>query len=127
VGLADAGLALLALEGMRSRLLQVQGLSGATFALVLTVHLVNQAAAAWGERRYDELQHPARQAYQAPAVELMLVLLPLVVHVVSAVVRLVKFRVDASSGPWRVRLFRYVGRSLLLVIVGHVRSLRVES
>lgn len=112
------------LEGMRKRLLQVQALSGATFALFLTVHLMNQAAAVWGERRYDELQHAARQAYQAPAVELLLVLLPLAVHVLSAVVRLVKFRGDASSGPWRVRLFRYAGRFLLLVIVGHVLATR---
>jgi hypothetical protein len=106
------------------RLLQVQALSGATFALFLAVHLANQAVATLGASRYDGLQHAARQAYQTPAVELLLVLLPLVVHVVAAVVRLVKFRVPASTGPWRVRLFRYAGRFLLLVIVGHVLATR---
>jgi hypothetical protein len=109
------------------RLLKVQAVSGAVFAVFLTAHLVNTALAVLGPGAYDRAQRATRAVYQAPLLELVLVALPLVVHVGAAVVRLLWFRAPVASGPWRVRLFRLAGRFLLLVIAGHVAATRGAS
>ncbi len=107
--------------------LRTQAVSGAAFALFLFVHLVNQALAVCGSAAYDGMQRATRRAYQAPALELALVVAPLLVHVVSSVARLVR-RPKATTPPsWRVRLHRYSGRFLLLVVVGHVVATRGAS
>ncbi|MDX2015624.1 MAG: hypothetical protein SFW67_35855 [Myxococcaceae bacterium] len=109
------------------RLLQVQAVSGAAFAVFLAVHLVNQALAVLGPAGYDAAQRTTRSVYQAPLVELLLVALPLAVHVAAAAARLLFFRLPTTAGPWRVRGFRVAGRFLLLVIAGHVVATRGAS
>jgi hypothetical protein len=109
------------------RLVQVQAVSGAVFAVFLAVHLVNQALAVLGPAGYDAAQGATRAVYQAPAVELFLVAAPLVVHLAAALARLFFFRVPVTVGPWRTRAFRLAGRFLLLVIVGHVVATRGAS
>lgn len=117
------------LEGMNADLkwLKVQAVSGAVFSLFLFVHLVNQALAMLGASGYDGAQLSMRRLYQAPVLELALVAVPLVVHVVSALAQLVRRPKASSPLSWRVRLHRYSGRFLLLVIVGHVVATRGAS
>lgn len=107
--------------------LRVQATSGAVFSVFLFVHLLNQALAMAGASAYDGLQGAARRAYQAPLLELVLVAVPLFVHVVSAVLQLIRRPKATTPVSWRVRMHRYSGRFLLLVIVGHVVATRGAS
>ena len=111
-----------------SRWLRAQVISGTVFALFLFVHLINQMLAVLGASAYDGSQRTLRGAYQAPGLELALVFIPLVVHLTTAIVRMVKRpKQDVSTLSWRVRLHRSSGRFLLLVIVGHVVATRGAS
>src|SRR5437868_15233285 len=58
-------------------LLRIQAASGALFALFLLMHLVNQMIAALGPAAYDGTQRLLRRAYQAPLIEIFLVITPL--------------------------------------------------
>jgi succinate dehydrogenase/fumarate reductase cytochrome b subunit len=107
--------------------LRVQAVSGAVFSLFLFVHLLNQALAMAGASAYDDAQGSARRVYQAPVLELVLVGAPLLVHVVSALVQLSRRPKASAPVSWRVRVHRYSGRFLLLVIVGHVVATRGAS
>lgn len=106
-----------------------QALSGAMFAAFLFVHLINQMLAAFGQQTYDGFQVTARQGYQAPVLELVLVLAPLLVHAVCGAVRVWARRSKGASAPvsWRVRLHRYSGYFLLLFFIGHVTATRGAS
>lgn len=111
---------------VRLRLVQVW--SGLVLSLFLAVHLVNQAVAVLGADAYDTFQRSARSAYQAPVVELLLVLVPLLVHAVAgglAVWRGHRRRRPTPIG-W-VRWHRYAGRFLFFVFVGHVGATRGAS
>lgn len=111
-----------------SRWLRAQVLSGAVFAAFLFIHLVNQMLAVLGATPYDGAQQAMRRAYQAPVLELALVFVPLAVHLITAIARMVKRpKQDVATLSWRVRLHRYSGRFLLLVIVGHVVATRGAS
>lgn len=111
-----------------SRWLRAQVMSGAVFTLFLFVHLLNQMLAVLGAETYDGTQQGMRRAYQAPALELGLVIVPLLVHLTTAIVRMVnRPKQNVSTLSWRVRLHRYSGRFLLLVIVGHVVATRGAS
>ena len=108
--------------------MKAQALSGTLFAVFLFMHLLNQMAAVLGARRYDELQGALRHGYQAPVLELVLVLGPLVAHVFIAVVRFWAQRgAEPTVVSWRVRLHRWSGRFLLVVFVGHVLATRGAS
>jgi len=107
--------------------LRVQAVSGAVFSLFLFMHLANQALAVLGAPGYDETQQAMRRVYQAPVLELVLVAVPLVVHVASAVVQLMRRPKGTTPLSWRVRLHRSSGRFLLLVIIGHVVATRGAS
>lgn len=110
--------------------LKWQALSGATFAAFLFLHLINQMLAAFGQQTYDGFQVAARTAYQAPVLELVLVLGPLLVHAVCGVVRVWARRGRASPAApvsLRVRLHRYSGYFLLVFFIGHVVATRGAS
>lgn len=106
-----------------------QALSGAMFAAFLFVHLVNQMLAVLGAQTYDGFQVSARKGYQAPVLEIVLVLAPLLVHAVCGVVRVWKRRErpTQTAVSLRVRLHRYSGYFLLLFFVGHVVATRGAS
>lgn len=111
-----------------SRWLKAQVTSGAVFTLFLFVHLLNQMLAVLGAGTYDGAQQAMRRGYQAPGLELAFVFVPLLVHLTTAIVRMVKRpKQEPGSLSWRVRLHRYSGRFLLLVIVGHVVATRGAS
>ena len=109
-------------------LIKVQALSGAVFALFLFAHLVNLALATLGPQRYDALQQALRAGYQAPVLEIALVLVPMLVHVGASLTRWWgRRREPPLLLPWRARLHRWSGRFLLVVFVGHVGATRGAS
>lgn len=116
-------------HGVERRLLQVQAASGALFALFLAVHLGNTMLAAFGPSTYDAAQGQLRAVYQVPAIEVALVMAPLVVHVVASVWRVLRRRRLGQAGPRAVRsrLQRYSAVVLLVFIVGHVVATRGAS
>jgi hypothetical protein len=110
------------------RAMKVQALSGAVFAVFLLVHLLNQALAVLGERRYDEVQRALRAGYQAPVLEVVLVLAPLLLHVFASVKRMwLRRGAEARPVTWRLTAHRWSGRFLLLVFIGHVAATRGAS
>ncbi len=111
------------------RLLRVQALSGALFAVFLLVHLVNQMLAALGPVVYDGAQRVLRRGYQAPPVEIALVLAPLLVHATAAILRMLRRRALGRKAPaerW-ARLHRITGMFLFLLFAGHVIATRGAS
>lgn len=108
--------------------MKVQALSGAVFAGFLFMHLINQMTAALGPSAYDGVQGTLRRGYQAPVLEVVLVILPLLVHVFTALGRLWLRRGAARVAvSWRVRLHRFSGYFLLLFFTGHVAATRGAS
>ncbi|MDP2274380.1 MAG: hypothetical protein Q8N23_04780 [Archangium sp.] len=109
--------------------MKAQAWSGAVFAAFLFLHLCNQMVASLGPGAYDGLQGTLRKGYQAPVVEVLLVLAPLLVHVVAAIARMLGRRGRSAPGlvSWRVRLHRWSGYFLLLVFLGHVTATRGAS
>lgn len=116
-------------SGTERRLLRVQAASGALFALFLAVHLGNTMLAALGPATYDAAQGQLRAVYQVPAIEVALVVGPLVVHVVASVWRVLRRRRLGQPSPRavRTRLQRYSAVVLLVFIVGHVVATRGAS
>lgn len=110
-------------------LMQVQAASGALFALFLAVHLGNTMLAALGPAAYDAAQGQLRAVYQVPAIEVALVLGPLVVHVAASVWRMLRRRRLGQPQPraLRSRLQRYSAVVLLVFIAGHVLATRGPS
>jgi succinate dehydrogenase/fumarate reductase cytochrome b subunit len=106
---------------------RIQAASGLVFVAFLLVHLVNQGLALLGPEVYDGFQAEARRFYQHPALEPTLVLLPLVVHVVSALRRMRLAGVFGRSRTLRMRLHRASGYFLLLVTFGHIVAVRGPS
>lgn len=119
-----------ALDSARERaLVKIQAASGALFALFLAVHLVNQMLAAAGPAVYDAYQGQARAVYQAPALELVLVAVPLVVHVAVSVWRMVRRRrlgLPRATAP-RLRWQRRTAIVLLVFTFGHIAATRGAS
>jgi succinate dehydrogenase/fumarate reductase cytochrome b subunit len=110
--------------------LKWQALSGAMFAAFLFLHLINQMLAVLGQQTYDGFQGTARKGYQAPVLEIVLVLAPLLVHAVCGVVRVWARRgraTPAAPVSLRVRLHRYSGYFLLVFFIGHVLATRGAS
>ena len=106
---------------------RIQAASGLVFLLFAALHLVNQWLALLGPEVYDGFQSQTRGFYQNPALELTLVMGPLVVHVVAALRRMRLRGVRGRGGSWRMRLHRATGYFLLLVIFGHVAAVRGPS
>jgi len=64
---------------------RVQAASGLVFFLFASLHLLNTALGALGPDACNGFQRSLRRVYQHPALELGLVLAPLVVHVAASV------------------------------------------
>ncbi len=111
------------------QLVRVQAISGALFALFLLVHLVNQMLAALGPAAYNGTQRVLRRGYQAPVLEIFLVLLPMLVHAVAGVLRMLRRRARQQPAPTALasRLHRLSGIVLLVFFIGHVVATRSGS
>ncbi len=112
------------------RLAQAQAISGLAFASFLVLHLVNTMLASLGQGTYDGYQRAIRHYYQAPGIELALIVVAPLVHVAVGLVRarrrLRKAREQGrrSPGPLRHRLHRASGYVLLVVFAGHAVATR---
>lgn len=115
------------LEGMTDRLLKVQVVSGLVFSAFAFLHLTNTMLGSLGPETYDGVQRTLQRGYQAPVLEVVLVVLPLLVHLVAGVIRVAKRLRAPAPVSWRARLHRYTGRFLALFIVGHVIATRLPS
>lgn len=107
-------------------LIRIQLASGVLFVAFAALHLVNTAVAGLGAREYDAFQQAARLAYQNPAVEVGLILTPLIVHLGAAGLRWHR-EGWRRTAAWRMRLHRASGLYLMLVIAGHVAATRGPS
>jgi hypothetical protein len=67
---------------------RAQAVSGLIFLVFALLNLVNTMLAAWSAETYDGFQHGLRPFYQYPALEIGLVMGPLLVHVAAALRRL---------------------------------------
>ncbi|MCB9701079.1 MAG: hypothetical protein H6711_04250 [Myxococcales bacterium] len=112
-------------RGREAALARVQALSGLTFALFLGVHLVNVLLAPFGPALHDAVQGSLRAAYQAPPVELVVVLGALVVHVSTGVMRARRRQhaVRNQATRWQRRL----GWGLVVIVFGHTLATRGPS
>ena len=90
-------------------LLRVQAVSGTIFLGFVLVHLTNTAFALGGPEDYNAFQRATRAVYQNPVVELVLLMVPLVVHYAAAIVRLTRDGFRRPRLDWRARLHRYTG------------------
>ncbi len=106
---------------------RVQALSGLVFLTFAGLHLTNQMLAAAGPDTYNGFQRSLRLLYQQPLVELSVVAVPLLVHVVAGVRRMLLRGVRGRGGSGRMRLHRLTGYFLLLVIFGHIAAVRGPS
>ena len=122
-----------ALAGPSDRaLLRLQAISGLAFATFLLLHLANTMLATLGQGRYDGFQRGVRGYYQWAPIELSVVIAAPLVHVAAAAVRILRRRrLRAKTGRtppgapgWRVRLHRYSGYYLVVVVVGHMLATR---
>lgn len=108
-------------------LLRVQAVSGTIFLGFVLVHLTNTAFALGGPEDYNAFQRATRAVYQNPVVELVLLMVPLVVHFAAAIVRLSRDGFRRPRLDWRARLHRYTGYYLMTVVSGHVLATRGPS
>lgn len=107
-------------------LVKVQAASGALFAVFLLLHLANTAIAVAGRDAYDGAQAQLRHVYQGVPLELLLVALPLLVHVVASVWRMVRRRRRGLPVPpgARARLHRWSAYIVLFFVFGHILATR---
>ncbi len=106
---------------------RAQAISGLLFLVFALLHIVNTMLAAHSAEAYDGFQRALRPIYQHPAVELGLIIGPLLVHVAAALRRIRLDGVRGRGGNLRARLHRITGYFLLLVIFGHIAAVRGPS
>lgn len=112
-----------------ARLIRVQAWSGVIFSAFLLMHLMNQMVAAFGAEAYDRAQRALRAGYQWAPIEIAIVIAPLLVHVTSGVMRMLRRRQSDKKAPanLRARLHRWSGVVLLVFFAGHVIATRGAS
>jgi len=104
------------------KLVRIQALSGVAFAVFLSLHLANTAAAIISAGSYDAFQGVARRFYQQVVVEIVLVAGALILHV-AASLELARRR-KRGPAPAELRVHRYSGYFLLTVVFVHVLATR---
>jgi succinate dehydrogenase/fumarate reductase cytochrome b subunit len=105
-------------------LARLQAISGLVFAVFGSLHLINTVLGAFGAEAYNGLQRALRPIYQAPIVEISLVLVPLLTHAAASVLRIRARRGRPASAAPRARAHRYAGWFLLAAVGGHVAATR---
>ena len=104
------------------KLVRIQALSGVAFAVFLSLHLANTAAAIISAGSYDAFQSVARSFYQQVMVEIVLVLGALILHILASLeLARRRKRVRASV---ELRLHRYSGYFLVAVVFVHAMATR---
>lgn len=112
-------------QSLAPRLARLQARTGLVIAVFVVMHLTTALAAHFGPEGYDGMQRLTRFVYQNPVSEIVL-LTAIVVHVIASVRRM-RLRTKREAPNLRVRLHRYAGYFLLLVIIGHVAATRLPA
>lgn len=110
-----------------NRLAKIQAISGLCFAAFLVLHLATIVSAVGGAASYDSTLASLRTIYRAhPIVEFTLIGLSAAVHLTCALLQILKRRKTPHPTPsLRLRIHRFSGYFLMIVIVGHVFATRV--
>ena len=111
-----------------NRLAKIQAVSGLCFALFLVLHLATTVSGAGGPSTYDGTLASLRAIYRAhPVVEFLLIGVSAAVHIACGILQIVRRRKTRPNPkpPLRLRIHRWSGYFLMLVIVGHVFATRV--
>ncbi|XOV86084.1 MAG: hypothetical protein ACFHX7_14060 [Pseudomonadota bacterium] len=111
-------------QNIERRLSRVQAVAGSLFFLFLVMHLSNIAIAPLGAEAFNGYQAKLRKIYQQPILELVLVILPLVVHVAAGISLAVLRRGRRGRRALRQRVHTWAGVFLSLFIVEHVTATR---
>ncbi len=111
---------------IESLLKRTQAIAGALFAVFVLLHLSNIFVAPFGPDIFNQYQSLLRIYYQNPAVELLLVIGPLVVHMIAGV-WLAAVRKSRGQRPLMQRVHTWAGVFLFVVILGHVMAVRGPS
>ncbi len=113
-------------------LFRIQAASGIVFATFLVLHLSNTILASAGQSTYDAYQKIFRWYYQFPPVEILIVVGSATVHAWAGLtrgLRRAKKFFDRESQrfvpPLRVRLHRWGGYIILLILPGHISGTRM--
>lgn len=111
-------------QRLEARLVQIQALAGGLFFIFLVMHLANTGLAVFGPEVYNGFQRSVQSVYQYPALELVLVLGPLVTHAIVGIwLALIRKR-RSGLRPLRYRVQSWAGFFLLAVVFGHVLATR---
>ena len=107
---------------------QIQAITGLIFALFVFTHLANTFLATAGATAYDSFQEAARQIYQHPVVEILLLAVILPGHILAGVMRarIRRGGVDVRVGPI-ARAQRWAGWYLVVVIYLHAGAVRLPA
>ncbi len=115
-------------------LFRIQAVSGVLFATFLVLHLSNTILASAGQTTYDAFQGALRWYYQFPLVEIFVVIGAATVHAWAGLTRgwrrfrnLFDPQAKRFVPPLRVRLQRWCGYIILLIIPGHISATRMPS
>src|SRR5688500_15590400 len=111
-----------------NRLAKVQAISGLSFASFLGLHLATTVSAVGGPASYDGTISSLRAIYRAhPIVEFLLIGTSAAVHIACAILQILRRRKTGPhpAPPFPLRLHRWSGYFLMIVIVGHVFATRV--
>lgn len=115
-------------------LFRIQAGSGLLFATFLVLHLTNTILGSAGESAYDSYQRAVRLYYQFPPAEIVVVFGAATVHAWAGLTRgwrrlrnLFDPQARRFVPPLRVRLHRWCGYAVLLIIPGHVSGTRFPS
>lgn len=112
---------------LEKRLGLVQAVAGATFAIFVLLHLSNIALAPFGMETFNQYQQAIRTFYQYPAVELLIVILPLAAHAMAGIILFIVRRKTNTKRPAMARAHTWAGCFLLVFIVGHIVAVRGSS
>lgn len=111
-----------------NKLAKVQAVSGLAFAVFLAMHLATTVSALGGPVSYDGTLASLRAVYRShPVVELLLIGTSATVHIACAILQILRRRKTGPhpTPPLPLRLHRWSGYFLMIVIVGHVFATRV--
>ncbi|MFK7733156.1 MAG: hypothetical protein AB8B48_16170 [Pseudomonadales bacterium] len=98
--------------------------SAIVFLPFLLIHLANAVLGFFGPDAYQWFQSAAQQIYQFPLIEMVFVLAPLVIHMISGLTLMLINRGRKKHRSLGRRLHTWAGLFLALVVLGHVVATR---
>lgn len=118
-------------EATKQQLRRAQAIAGVLFSMFVLLHLSNIALAPFGDGVFNSYQRFIRQFYQHPVFELLIVIMPIVIHAAAGIwlflIRRSEAQAPQEKRPLINRLQSWAGCFLLLFIAGHIAAVRGPS